>query len=51
VDLKIPVYRRSRIPLFVSDDAIAWICGLRVDERFKVTARTKRVLTLVATDI
>ncbi len=51
VDQKIPVYRRSQIPLFISNGDIAWICGFRVDERFKVTARTKRVLMLATTNI
>jgi len=42
---KVPAPGRDRWPLLATaDDAIAWVCGLRVDERAKVTAGTRRVL-------
>jgi hypothetical protein len=28
----------------VSHDTPVWICGLRIDDRFKLTSETKRVL-------
>ena len=42
---KVPASSRDHWPLLVTaDDAIAWVCGLRIDERAKVTAATRRVL-------
>ena len=42
---KVPASSRDHWPLLVTDeDAIAWVCGLRVDERAKVTTATRRVL-------
>ena len=44
IDLKIPPAERKQIPILVKDDKIAWICGYRIDDRFKVTVWTKRIL-------
>jgi tRNA(Ile)-lysidine synthase len=46
IDRKIPAAERSMIPLVLSGDRIAWIVGHRIDDRFKVTANTRRVLLL-----
>lgn len=44
IDLKIPVCDRSRIPLLVSEGRIACLCGLRVDNRFKLKKSKLKVL-------
>ena len=44
IDLKIPVVARTLIPLLVSDDNPVWIGGYRIDDRYKVTSKTKRIL-------
>jgi len=44
IDHKVPHFERPRIPLLISGEAIAWIAGYRIDERFKVTPKTRRVL-------
>ncbi len=44
IDLKVPVDARTSIPLLVSEDKPVWICGYRIDERYKVTSKTRRVL-------
>jgi tRNA(Ile)-lysidine synthase len=44
IDLKIPVRDRSRIPLLVSEGRIACLCGLRVDNRFKLKKGKLKVL-------
>ncbi len=44
VDQKIPLHVRKRLPLLCQGEEIAWICGMRLDERFKVRADTKRVV-------
>jgi tRNA(Ile)-lysidine synthase len=46
IDRKVPVDARGRIPLVVSGDRIAWVVGHRIDDRFKITPRTRRVLVL-----
>jgi tRNA(Ile)-lysidine synthase len=44
IDLKIPSETREKIPILTCGDMLVWICGLRIDDRFKVTNDTKRVL-------
>jgi tRNA(Ile)-lysidine synthase len=44
IDLKIPLAERARIPILTHHDMPIWVCGLRIDDRFKVTQATKRVL-------
>jgi len=46
IDHKIPRFERPKIPLLVSGDRIVWVVGYRIDERFKVTERTKRILRI-----
>lgn len=46
VNLKIPKRLRERWPVLCVNDEIAWIPGLRMSERFKVTAQTKRAIKL-----
>jgi tRNA(Ile)-lysidine synthetase-like protein len=42
---KVPAPARDRWPLLLTAAGdIAWVCGLRVDERAKVTADTQRIL-------
>lgn len=44
INLKIPKIERANIPLLVSGDRIIWIIGYRIDERFKTTSKTRKVL-------
>lgn len=44
MDLKIPSENRERIPIMACKDNVIWVCGLRLDDRFKVKPDTKRVL-------
>jgi len=44
IDHKIPRFERSRIPLIVSGERIVWVVGYRIDDRFKVTETTRKVL-------
>jgi tRNA(Ile)-lysidine synthase len=46
IDHKVPRPVRDRIPLVVAGDKIAWVVGYQIDDRFKVTSRTQRVLVL-----
>ena len=47
VDAKVPVYEKRRFPILeTTDGKIVWVCGQRIDDRFKVTDDTRRVLKL-----
>ncbi|HEY4611679.1 MAG TPA: tRNA lysidine(34) synthetase TilS [Bacteroidota bacterium] len=46
VDAKVPLFEKQRIPVLESDGDIVWVCGYRLDERFKVTQRTATVVQL-----
>lgn len=47
VDTKIPIYKKPFIPILETQRGeVVWVCGYRIDDRFKVTAETQRVLKL-----
>lgn len=46
VDSKIPNFERARIPILISGEDIAWVVGYRIDDRYKVTKETKKVLRI-----
>jgi tRNA(Ile)-lysidine synthase len=46
IDLKVPSEKRALTPLLISGDRVVWICGYRIDDRFKVTARTKKIVKI-----
>lgn len=45
-DAKVPRARRHQIPLVLGPRHLLWVPGLRVDERARITLRTRRVLAL-----
>jgi tRNA(Ile)-lysidine synthase len=47
VDLKVPLEQRYSTPILCCDDTPVWVCGFRIDDRFKVTTETKKVTKLV----
>jgi tRNA(Ile)-lysidine synthase len=44
VDIKVPMEQRRSTPILCCDDTPVWICGYRMDDRFKVTPETKKIL-------
>jgi tRNA(Ile)-lysidine synthase len=46
VDAKIPLDWRDRVPLVSSDKQILWVVGWRIDDRVKVTDKTRHILRL-----
>jgi tRNA(Ile)-lysidine synthase len=41
-------FEKDAVPILVNaNDEVIWIVGMRLDNRFKVTENTKKVLTLV----
>jgi tRNA(Ile)-lysidine synthase len=45
-DQKVPRFQKSSIPVLESDGAIVWICGKRLDNRFKLTEHTRTAIRL-----
>ena len=50
IDEKIPVNLKSRVLLFESNQDIIWVAGFRIDDRYKITSNTKRLLLIKMTD-
>lgn len=46
VDEKISLLQKRRIPIFESNGDVVWICGMRLDDRYKVTNHTRSVIRL-----
>ncbi|HEV8537699.1 MAG TPA: tRNA lysidine(34) synthetase TilS [Bacteroidota bacterium] len=46
IDEKVPLIEKHSIPLLISDDEIVWICGERLDDRYKVTDATRTIIRL-----
>ena len=46
VDEKVPRRERDSIPIVTAAGVIVWVAGHRIDDRFKVTADTRRILHL-----
>lgn len=46
IDLKIPIYEKRKILVLESEGKIVWVCGLRLDDRFKITDSTSKILKI-----
>jgi len=46
VDNKVPVPEKERIWIMASGKKIVWVMGYRIDNRFRITPGTTRVLRL-----
>ena len=42
IDLKVPRSRRGRIPVLADQDEVLWVAGVRLSEKVRVTAASKR---------
>lgn len=49
IDHKVPKQRRKLVPVVYDAAGIVWLAGLRIDDRVKVTGRTRQVLHLQIT--
>lgn len=45
-DEKVPRKRRDSVPILLDEEKILWVCGMRIDDRVKVTDDTKTILFL-----
>lgn len=46
IDAKIPRAHKQKIPIVEAHGEIIWVCGIRLDERVKITENTSRALKL-----
>ncbi|MEI9918253.1 MAG: tRNA lysidine(34) synthetase TilS [Bacteroidota bacterium] len=49
IDEKIPVTEKQSIKVLTSNNEVVWVVGKRLDDRFRITAVTKRVLIITKT--
>ncbi len=45
-DQKMPIHQKENVWILESDQRVVWIVGERIDERFKVTDQTQKVLVI-----
>lgn len=46
IDEKVPKEMRDKIPLIVDEENILWVVGYRTNDLYKVTKKTKRILSI-----
>jgi tRNA(Ile)-lysidine synthase len=46
IDEKVPKEIRDKIPLIVDDENILWVVGYRINDLYKITKKTKRILSI-----
>jgi tRNA(Ile)-lysidine synthase len=46
VDAKIPLFEKETIAIVESDHDIVWVCGYRLDNRYRITPATKKILRM-----
>jgi tRNA(Ile)-lysidine synthase len=46
IDRKVPQSKRKNIPLVLKDEQIVWIAGQQIDDQFKITSNTRKVLKI-----
>ncbi len=51
IDEKINDFDKKKIPLLCSDQQIIWVAGYRIDDRFKVTDSTQKILRVDITKV
>jgi len=46
IDLKVPVTEKEKVLLMLSGDEVMWVMGFRIDDRYRVTSGTGRILVI-----
>ena len=47
IDKKIPLNLKKRIMVLLSKDSIVWVAGHRIDDRFKINSKTRKILKII----
>ncbi len=47
IDKKIPLNLKKRIMVLLSKDSIAWVAGHRIDDRFRIDSKTRKILKII----
>ncbi len=47
IDQKVPLLKKNRVPILVSDQSIVWVCGYKLSDNFKVDSATQKMLKLI----
>lgn len=47
IDHKIPLNLKDRVYVLTSGEAVVWVIGYRIDERFKITSSTQQVFQII----
>jgi tRNA(Ile)-lysidine synthase len=47
IEQKVPLFEKHSIPLLESDGNIVWVCGYRLDNRYKITEQTTKIAKFV----
>ncbi|RJR21807.1 MAG: tRNA lysidine(34) synthetase TilS [Desulfobacteraceae bacterium] len=50
IDCKVPRSQRALVPILACGNRIAWVCGMRIDNRFRLTNRTRNILKISFTE-
>lgn len=50
IDRKVPQSKRKSIPLVLKDEQIVWIAGQQIDDQFKITSNTQKILKIECTN-
>ena len=46
IDLKVPVTEKEKVLLLLSGNKVMWVMGYRIDDRFRITDSTERILIM-----
>jgi tRNA(Ile)-lysidine synthase len=46
IDLKVPVTEKEKVLLLLSGNKVMWVMGYRIDNRFRITESTERILVM-----
>lgn len=46
IDLKVPVTEKEKVLLLLSGNKVVWVMGYRIDNRFRITESTERILVM-----
>ena len=46
IDLKVPLSEKEKVLLLLSGDEVMWVMGYRIDDRFRITDKTTRILVI-----